>query len=146
VIASKEVVPNLSLASFPAARHTGTITSAFPNSEAELLRRVVDPQRAGWSPEAAQSILTLSFSQEDQDRATELAEKAGAGVMTSEEQREMESFRHVGRFLELVKSRARLSLKSLNVACRVSRPDPATARSVRETLRHHRKRNGWSFD
>ena len=116
MIASKKVVPNLPLASFPAARHTCAMTSAFPNSEAELLRRVVDPQRAGWSPEAAKSILTLSFSQVDQDRATELAEKAGTGAMTLEEQREMESYRHVGRFLELVKSRARLSLKSFNAA------------------------------
>ena len=33
--------------------------------------------------------------------------------MTQDEQREMEGFRHVGRFLELIKSRARLSLKSI---------------------------------
>lgn len=92
------------------------MASASLNTEADLLRRVVDPQRAGWSPEAAQSILALSFSQEDQARATELAEKAGTGQLTLEEQREMESYRHVGRFLELVKSRARLSLQSLNAA------------------------------
>ncbi|MFM2168776.1 MAG: hypothetical protein RIS79_3147, partial [Verrucomicrobiota bacterium] len=92
------------------------MTSTFPNTEAELLRRVVDPQRAGWTPEGARSILTLSFSQADQARATELAEKAGTGAMTAEEQREMDGYRHVGRFLELVKSRARLSLKSLNAA------------------------------
>ena len=92
------------------------MTSAFPNSEAELLRRVVDPERAGWSPEAAQSILALSFSQKDQDRTTELTEKTDIKTMTPEETREMESYRHVGRFLELVKSRARLSLKSLNAA------------------------------
>lgn len=116
VLVLEDVYTNLPLASFRAARHTCAMTSAFPNTEAELLRRVVDPQRAGWSPEAAQSILALSFSQEDQDRASELAEKAGTGAMTPEEQREMESYRHVGRFLELVKSRARLSLKSLSAA------------------------------
>ena len=92
------------------------MTAAISNFEADLLRRVVDPQRAGWSREAAESILTLSFSPEDQERATALAEKSSTGEMTDEEQREMESFRHVGRFLELVKSRARLSLKSLNAA------------------------------
>ncbi|MDI1314966.1 hypothetical protein [Prosthecobacter sp.] len=90
--------------------------TTFPNTEGELLRRVVDPQRAGWSAEAAQSILALSFSPADLNRATELAEKAGTGEMTADEQREMEGYRHVGRFLELVKSRARLSLKSLNAA------------------------------
>jgi hypothetical protein len=36
--------------------------------------------------------------------------------MTDEEQMEMASFRQVGRFLELLKSRARLSLKALNAA------------------------------
>ncbi len=92
------------------------MTPTYANTEAELLRRVVDPQRAGWSAEAAQSILALSFSQADLNRATELAEKAGTGELTPEEHREMAGYRHVGRFLELVKSRARLSLKSLNAA------------------------------
>lgn len=87
-----------------------TATQSF---EADLLRRVVEPQRAGWSREAAEAILNLGFSDTDRDRATELAEKSGTGLMTQDEQREMEGFRHVGRFLELIKSRARLSLKSI---------------------------------
>jgi uncharacterized protein YnzC (UPF0291/DUF896 family) len=90
--------------------------SSLANTEADLLRRVVDPQRAGWSREAAESILHLSFPAEDLQRATELAEKSGTGLMTEEELREMASFRHVGRFLELIKSRARHSLKALNAA------------------------------
>ena len=92
------------------------MTTSSPNTEAELLRRVVDPQRGSWSREAARSILALSFPEEDLARATVLAEKAGAGELTADEQREMESYRHVGRFLELIKSRARLSLKSLDAA------------------------------
>jgi uncharacterized protein YnzC (UPF0291/DUF896 family) len=49
-------------------------------------------------------------------RASYLAEKSGADGLTEAEQREMAGFRHVGRFLELLKSRARLSLKALNAA------------------------------
>ena len=90
--------------------------SGQPNFEADLLTRVIDPQRAGWTREAAESILALSLTEADKQRATELAEKSGTGEMTDEEQMEMASFRHVGRFLELVKSRARLSLKALSAA------------------------------
>jgi hypothetical protein len=87
-----------------------------PNFEAEILCRVVDPQRAGWTHDAAESILALSFSPEDTQRATALAEKSSTGELTADEQREMAGFRHVGRFLELLKSRARLSIKALNAA------------------------------
>ena len=92
------------------------MTPASPNFEAEILRRVVDPRRAGWSREAAESILALSLSQKDIERANELAEKSATGLMSAEDVVEMESFRHVGRFLELLKSRARLSLKSGDAA------------------------------
>lgn len=110
------MVSYLKLATSEAVTHILSMIAASSNIEAELLRRVVDPQRAGWSQEAAHSILALSFTQEDLNRATQLAEKAGSGEITPEEQHEMESYRHVGRFLELIKSRARLSLKSLDAA------------------------------
>lgn len=37
--------------------------TTIPNPDAELLRRVVNPEAAGWSAEAEQSLLALSFSQ-----------------------------------------------------------------------------------
>lgn len=92
------------------------MTASVPSHEAEILRRVVYPQRAGWSHETAQAILALSFPQPDLDRATELAEKAGAEALTPQEQREMEDYRQVGRLLDLMQSRARLSLKHLSAA------------------------------
>lgn len=92
------------------------MTISTPSHEAELLRRVVDPQRAGWSREAAEAILALSFPASDLERASELAQKAGADTLTAEEQREMEDYRHVGRLIELMQSRARLSLKNLSAA------------------------------
>lgn len=89
---------------------------ALNDFESDMLRRVVNPQRAGWTREAAESILALSFPPEDMQRATFLAEKSGAEGLSDDEQREMAGFRHVGCFLELLKSRARLSLKALNAA------------------------------
>lgn len=96
--------------------HIRFMTISTPSHEAELLRRVVDPQRAGWSREAAEAILALSFPSSDQERASELAQKAGADTLTAEEQREMEDYKHVGRLIELMQSRARLSLKNLRSA------------------------------
>lgn len=92
------------------------MNSSAQSFEADLLRRVVDPERAGWSREAASSILSLGFTEDDKLRATALAEKASSGEITEDEQREIESFRHVARLLELMKSRARLSLKALSAA------------------------------
>jgi len=92
------------------------MTISTPSHEAELLRRVVDPQRAGWSRDAAEAILALSFPSSDQERASELAQKASADTLTAEEQREMEDYRHVARLIELMHSRARLTLKNLSAA------------------------------
>jgi uncharacterized protein YnzC (UPF0291/DUF896 family) len=91
-----------------------SMNPALNDFESDMLRRVVNPQRAGWTRDAAESILALS--PEDMQRATFLAEKSGAEGLSDDEQREMAGFRHVGRFLELLKSRARLSLKALNAA------------------------------
>jgi len=84
--------------------------------EAEILRRVVDPQRAGWSVETARAILSLGLPPGDEDRVNALAEKACDGELSPEETRELEDYRRVGRLLELMKSRARLSMKSAGPA------------------------------
>jgi len=47
----------------------------------------------------------------DLERANELAAKARAGTLSPTEEREMEDYRAVGTALELLKSKARLSLK-----------------------------------
>jgi hypothetical protein len=86
------------------------------NHEPEILRRVVDPQRAGWTPETARAILALALPQGDERRVTELAEKACAGELSPAEERELEDYRHVGRLLELMQSRAHLSLKAAGAA------------------------------
>ena len=84
--------------------------------EAEILRRVVDPQRAGWTGETARALLRLALPPEDEDRVNALAEKACDGELSAEECRELQDYRQVGRLLELMKSRARLSLQSARVA------------------------------
>ncbi len=91
--------------------------SATPEtSEAAILSRVVAPENANLSRDAARSILTITFPDGDRDRMNELAEKARRGSLAAEEQEELDHYRQVGRFLEVLKSKARLSLKKLSAA------------------------------
>jgi hypothetical protein len=76
-------------------------------TEAAMLGRVMRPDEVGWSVETARAILNLGFPVADQARMTQLAEKAQAGSLSADEQSELENYRHVGRLLEVMKSRAR---------------------------------------
>jgi hypothetical protein len=64
------------------------------------------------TPQAAESLLTLSFSAGQQQRMRELAELARQGVLTDEQRREADSFERVSSFLGIVHSQARISLKT----------------------------------
>ena len=83
-----------------------------PNNEIAIFSRVVQPERADMSPEAAQSILKLDFDSQDRDRMNELAAKARHGALTPEEQQESLSYNRVGHLLALLQSKARRSLKN----------------------------------
>jgi len=82
-----------------------------PLIQPDLMSRLVSPQSAGWQRSVAEAVISLQFSDEDQERATELAKKNSEGTITPEEKQEMEQFMLFGRFIELMQSRARLSLK-----------------------------------
>jgi hypothetical protein len=76
-----------------------------------VLSRVIRPEHADLSPEAARSLLKLAFPQTDLDRMHELAVRGQEGGLSKEEQEEMAEYRQVGLLLDLLKSKARLSLK-----------------------------------
>jgi len=80
-------------------------------SEAAILDRVMRPGVGGWPRAAAEAILTVTFDPQDRERMSHLMEKAKAGDLSPVEAEEMENYRHVGRLLELMKSRARCSLR-----------------------------------
>jgi hypothetical protein len=86
------------------------MNAALENSEAAILNRLFRPGDGGWSRAAAEAVLSLGFDEADRSRMSELLEKAKAGSLTDEEGHALESYRHVGRLLELMKSRARHSL------------------------------------
>jgi len=82
------------------------------STEAAILNRVFRPNADAWPRAAAEAILSISFDPSDRDRMTLLLEKAKTGEISSEETEALENYRHIGRLLELMKSRARQSLQT----------------------------------
>ncbi len=81
-----------------------------PVNEADILSRVIRPRRGDLSAEAARGFLRLGFSEKDRERMSKLARKNREGRLTSAEGLTLESYCRVGRLLDLLHSKARLSL------------------------------------
>jgi hypothetical protein len=81
------------------------------NTDAAILARVVQPERGDMNPDAARAILAWDFPSADRDRMHQLAVKNQDGLLTEAEQQELDSYRRVGRFLDLLSSKARQSLR-----------------------------------
>jgi hypothetical protein len=90
-------------------------TEAVP-SEADILSRVIRADQGTWSKAAAEAVLQFAFPSGDVQRMNALAAKAREGCLSSGEEAELENYRHAGRLLELLQSKARLSLKRLVAA------------------------------
>lgn len=88
---------------------TSTQTDA---SEVSILNRILRPEEPTFSPEGAQDILSLSFSEGDKQRMRELSAKARAGTLTSEEDAEAGRYELLGHLLGILQSKARRSLKN----------------------------------
>ena len=87
---------------------------AAETTEAAILSRVIRPDHGGWSREAAESILKFDFPPADMRRINGLAAKARQGTLSAAEEAQLENYRDAGRLLELLQSKARLSLKRSN--------------------------------
>jgi hypothetical protein len=61
--------------------------------------------------EAARAILALDFTPADRDRMHRLAVRNQDGLLTEAEQQELDSYRRVGRMLDLLSSKARQALQ-----------------------------------
>jgi len=82
------------------------------NNEATILRRLIEPRKPTLPPEAAKAILGLEFAPQDRARMSALAARARAGALTAEEQREIDAYSRVGSLVSILKSKARVSLKT----------------------------------
>jgi Ran GTPase-activating protein (RanGAP) involved in mRNA processing and transport len=86
------------------------MSTELETSEVAILSRVIKPDSGDWPHAAAEAILRIGFNETDQGQMIALLEKAKAGDLTSEESEALEHYRHIGKLLELMKSRARRSL------------------------------------
>ena len=80
-------------------------------TEAEIWSRMIHPGEGDLSPEAAREWLRLQLPEADVERVHELSGKANNGQLTGTEERELENYLNVGRTLEFLKAKARLSLR-----------------------------------
>src|SRR5947209_15878317 len=81
------------------------------SAEAAILSRLVKPNRADFSSEVAAALLKLDSDPADRDRMHELAVKGQEGSLTKAEEEELDSYRRIGYFVDLMRSKARISLK-----------------------------------
>jgi hypothetical protein len=77
---------------------------------ATILARLICPEKAGWSAEAAQYLLNLRFPAEDLERFHLLLARLYGAQLTADEQSHLNSYMFVNCFLTLIHERARRSL------------------------------------
>ena len=80
-------------------------------TEADILSEIVAPDRPDLSPESARSILELKFTEKATLRIRELLDKKNKGTISAEESSQLDKYLRVGQFLDLMQSKARLSLR-----------------------------------
>ena len=83
----------------------------IPNREADIWARLMRAQNDAVSADVAQFLLSIDFEDGDRKRMIELAERSEAGTLTGQDQAEFDSYLHVGNFLAIMRSKARLALK-----------------------------------
>ena len=86
------------------------MSTATEHSFAEVWERTIQPGQASLTPDAARYFLQLRFDARDLGRMNELATTARAGSLTPDQQSELDNYMQLGWFLDLMKSKARLSL------------------------------------
>jgi len=79
-------------------------------TEAEIWSRAIRPDIGDLSREAARELLRFRLSDRDVERVDELSARAQAGTISSEELLELDHYLNVGRALEFIKAKARISL------------------------------------
>ena len=77
----------------------------------EILTRTIQPAEGNLPVEAARSLLNLRLSPADWDRVNDLAAKARSDTLSSEERAALDEYERITCLLELLQSKARLSLK-----------------------------------
>jgi hypothetical protein len=84
-------------------------TSAI--TEADILEEIIAPSAADLPAESARSLLRLKFSGAATRKIRTLLRQNNRGDITAEDRLLLEKYLRVGRMLDLIQAKARLSLK-----------------------------------
>ena len=76
-----------------------------------ILNRLIQPEKNDFSLATARYLLKLDFREGDHQRMKDLSEKARAGTLTGDEDKELEFYILVGHLVALLQSKARMTLK-----------------------------------
>jgi hypothetical protein len=80
-------------------------------SETQILQRLVGLEANSLSPEVAEQLLKVGFSETDQLRIDELSARAQGNSLNSVEQEQLDGYINVGHFIAFVRSKARKAIK-----------------------------------
>lgn len=86
------------------------------SQESEILARIVDPGNPSFTRDVARSILQLQFTEADRHEMNDLAEKARRGTLSDDESAKLDAYLFVGGMVDLMHSKARLSLRQSTVS------------------------------
>lgn len=84
-------------------------------SDADVLKHVFSPVERGLHPDAARAILDLKFDTEATKLIRQLLQKNNRGTISADERITLEKFLRVGKFIDLLHAKARLSLKEAGI-------------------------------
>ena len=84
---------------------------ASTETVADIWARTLKPSEGDLPPETARFFLGIELSEADQRRLQELSAKARDGSLTTQESGELDCYLELGWFLDMMKSKARLSLR-----------------------------------
>ena len=84
-------------------------------TEAEILADVLTPDQGDLSADVARAVLRWKFSRRATAHINKLAQRNQHGTISAAEREELERYLRVGSLLNVLQSKARLSLASLEV-------------------------------
>jgi hypothetical protein len=87
-------------------------TSSHTLTEADILTEVVAPGEPTLPQEFARAVLSVRFKDSATETICELLQKNNSGTITPEQKADLEKYMRVGQFLDLMKAKARQSLKA----------------------------------
>jgi hypothetical protein len=104
-------VVNSRVASTATPCYKDSMSVQLESTQVAILDRVIKPGSGDWPRAAAEAILGIGFDRDDRERMNSLLEKAKEGDLSDQEAEALENYRHIGKLLELMKSRARRSMQ-----------------------------------